>query len=257
MPQTAKLVVVGVFFYVIVLAVTGCGAGGGAEGNQPQREQRGGSPQDEPVSGMFVGEVPSTDAFFALVADKPKGGGAEREVSAYLSDGRQLSEWFTTTTDANRIRLSSENKMSLVATISPSSTTGTITPGKGDASEGASYRFDIPPATNVDGYYPVVVPEGEGSLSATAWSGAQLKGTRSGPRISVEIIPPGGGGVKPLHLGFSAPTLQAGENRWIILHGGEGQLRIKGARQTSTSSGLIDSTTQRTKPGFIDPTINT
>ena len=126
MPQTTKLVVV--VFYVIVLAVTGCGAGGGgAKGNQPQREQQGGYPQYKPISGMFVGKVPSTDAFFAVVADKPKGGGGEREVSAYLSDGRQLSEGFTTTTDANRIRVSSQNKMNLVATISPSSTTGTPT----------------------------------------------------------------------------------------------------------------------------------
>jgi hypothetical protein len=194
MPQAVKSVAV-VSFSAIVLAVAGCGAGGeAAGGGHPQRKLQDGSPPDKPVSGMFVGEVPSTDAFFALVADKPKGGGGEREVSAYLSDGRQLSEWFTTTTGANRIRVSSQNKMNLVATISPSSTTGTITPGKGDASEGASYRFDIPPATNVDGYYPVMVPEGEGSLSATSWSGAQLKGTRSGPRISVEITPPGGGG---------------------------------------------------------------
>lgn len=255
MPQTTKLVVA--VFYVIVLAVTGCGAGGGAEGNQPQREQQGGSPRDKPVSGMFVGKVPSTDAFFTVVADKPKGGGGEREVSAYLSDGRQLSEGFTTTTDANRIRVSSENKMNLVATISPSSTTGTITPGKGDASEGASYRFDIPPATDVEGYYPVMVPEGEGSLSAASWSGAQLKGTRSGPKISVELTPPGGGGVKPLDLRFSAPTLQAGENRWIVLQEEIGRLRIKGARQTSTSSGLIDPTTQLTKQGFIDLTTKT
>lgn len=255
MPQTTKLVVV--VFYVIVLAVTGCGAGGEAGGNQPQREQHGGSPQDKPVSGMFVGKVPSTDAIFAVVADKPKGGGGEREVSAYLSDGRQLSEGFTTTTDANRIRVSSQNKMNLVATISPSSTIGTITPGKGDASEGASYRFDIPPATDVAGYYPVMIPEGEGSLSATSWSGAQLEGTRSGPRISVEITPPGGGGVKPLNLEFSASSLQAGENCWIVLQEGKGLLRIKGAKQTSTSSGLLDPTTQRTKPGFINLTINT
>jgi hypothetical protein len=255
MPQMTKLVVV--VFCVTVLAVTGCGAGEGAEGNQPQREQQGGSPQDKPVSGMFVGKVPSTDAIFAVVAEKPKGGGSEREVSAYLSDGRQLSEGFTTTTDANRIRVSSQNKMNLVATISPSSTTGTITPGKGDASEGASYRFDIPPATDVDGYYRVMVPEAEGSLSATSWSGAQLEGMRSGPRISAEITPPGGGGMKPLHLEFSAPTLLAGENRWIVLQEGNGRLRIKGARQTSTSSGLIDPTIQLTKPGFIDLTTNT
>ncbi len=54
---------------------------------------------------------------------------------------------------------------------------------------------------------------GEGSLCATSWSGAQLKGTRSGPRIGVKITPSGSGGVKPLDLKFSALMLHAGGNR--------------------------------------------
>ncbi len=91
--------------------VAGCGGGGGNQ--EEQQEQR------APVVGEFVGEVPDTDAFLALIAEAPQEEGEDsRNIRAYLCDGRQLSEWFTGTANGDQVDLATANGVQLGASLS-------------------------------------------------------------------------------------------------------------------------------------------
>jgi hypothetical protein len=111
--------------------------------------------------------------------------------------------------------------------LTPKEPTGTITTSEGETDE--EYDLKAALAKDIEGYYPLVVPSAEGKLEGTSWSGAELRGTRSGLHISAKLAPPGGGRFEA--LSFRAPTIGAGENRWIVLQK-EGQLRIKGAQSS-------------------------
>jgi hypothetical protein len=232
---------------VLALLVVAAGCGGGGSGQGEKAEQQPVEEQQTPVVGEFVGDVSDADAFFALIAEEPQETD-ERNIRAYLCDGKQLTEWFTGTASGDQVELSSENGVGLEGTLDPEAATGTIT-----LSDGATIGFEAPLASGPDGFYAVNVPASGGSFSATSFSGALLEGTRSGgEEVSGTITPPEGEAVE---FGVSDPNLEEGEDRWIVLSE-DGQLRIKGAKRRATSSGLIDPGSDHKRPGFTNQLID-
>jgi hypothetical protein len=75
----------------------------------------------------------------------------------------------------------------------------------------------------------VIVPPDGDQLSGTSWRGSQLTGTRAGEEITGTITPPDDG-EEAVGFGISGPTLEEGEDRWIVLTADDGQPRIKGAK---------------------------
>ncbi len=240
-----------VLMLFLVLVAAGCGgSGGGSGGQEEQDQQQASEEQQSPVVGEFVGEVPNTDAFFALIAEEPQEEAAdERNIRAYLCDGKQLSEWFVGTANANEVSLTSEeNGLQLLADLYSDNVTGTIS-----FQSGENFGFEVPLATGVSGLYPVTVPALGGTFSATSFGGAVLEGTRIGEeQVSGTINAPDNGEGQE-EFSVSDPNLEEGEDRWIVLPEEDGQLRIKGAKRRATSSGFIDPTVDERSPGFIDP----
>lgn len=225
-----------------VLAIwllAGCSGGGGGEQAGAQEEESAG-----PVTGEFVGDIPEADAFVSLVAEDGEQGSEEREIRAYLCDGRQLNEWFTGTVTANEVQLASPNGVQLDAILASETATGTIT-----LSDGNSVGFEAPLGTGIDGFYPVNITS-EGQVSGASWSGSQIEGSRSAEQITGTITSPEG---EAVDFQVSDPNIDEGEDRWIVLSE-DGQPRIKGAKKKATSSRFIDPTFDNRSPGFIDPT---
>jgi hypothetical protein len=214
----------------LALMVGGCGGGqGGAGGQQDEHTTRG------PVVGEFVGKVPDSDAFVALVSEKPREGEVKRKVRVYLCDGQEISEWFVGQARSNALDLSSEGGARLDARLTDAVATGTIMLPNGG---GEALSFEASPATGVEGFYVVSVPSEEGQVSSTSTRGAQIQGSRSGAQVGATITPPEEGGGKPVDFNVSVPSLEEGDNRWILLAGG-GKLGIKGAKK-GVQSGFID-----------------
>ena len=214
---------------VLSLLVGGCGVGqGGASGQDEQSTQK-------PVVGEYVGTVSDKDAFVALVSEKPKEGEEKREVRAYLCDGQEISEWFMGQARANKLNLSSEGGARLDARLTDTAATGTITLPNGGAE---ALSFEAPPATGVEGFYAVSVPSEEGQVNSTSARGVQIQGSRSGAQVGATITPPEGGRGKPVAFNVSVPSLEEGDNRWILLAEG-GKLGIKGAKK-GAQAGFID-----------------
>jgi hypothetical protein len=185
--------------------------------------------------GEFVGKVPDSDAFVALVSEKPKEGEEKRKVRVYLCDGQEISEWFVGQARSNELDLSSEGGARLDAILTDAVATGTIMLPNGG---GEALSFEASPATGVEGFYVVSVPSEEGQVSSTSIRGTQIQGSRSGAQVGATITPPEEGGGKPVDFNVSVPSLEEGDNRWILLAGG-GKLGIKGAKK-GVQSGFID-----------------
>jgi hypothetical protein len=218
------------------------------EGTQQEEAQQ----QEEPVVGEFVGEILDTGTFVSLVAEKPQRAEDAREVGAYLSDGKQLSEWFTGRVSGDELQLVSENGVQLDSRLFSDLALGTITLLNGDR-----LNFAMVYSTYIRGFYPVSVPP-EGPLSATSWSGAHLQGSRTGEEIIGTITPPDG---EKADFVISEPTLEEGDHRWIVYTGGGeggewGLPRIKGAQRDAESTGVIDPSDNLKKPGFVDSATN-
>ncbi len=208
--------------------VAGCSGGSGGEQAGAEEESA------EPVTGEFVGDIPEADAFVSLVTEEPQGQGSEeREVRAYLCDGKQLNEWFWGSVSGEELELASDNGARLNARVSSEGASGTLT-----LSDGESFEFLAPPASGVEGFYPVnITPEGQ--VSGTSWSGSQLEGSSSAEqRISGTITPPEGGAVD---FRVSNPNIEEGEYRWIVLTEDD-QPKIKGAKKGANSTGTTGGT---------------
>lgn len=222
----------------VLLVVMGLGCAGGQEEEQGL------------VVGEFVGEVPDTDAFFALLAEEPEGGAlGGRNVSAYLSDGKQLSEWFRGFIRGNGVSLTSqENKLELSAYLYPEAATATIVlPSSGEA-----FGFEVPLAEGVSGFYRVIVPSVGGSFSSTSFSGVVLEGTRSAEGEIRGTITPPDNRQAAQEFELSEPNVEGSEDRWILISE-EGRLRIKGAERQASSSGIVEPNYEDLKrPGFIE-----
>ncbi len=212
---------------VLLLLVAGCGGGGQQQEEEAAQEEQ----QQGPVAGEFVGAIPEADTFLALVAEGG-GGDAQEEVRAYLCDGEQLNEWFWGSVSGEELEPASDNGARLNARVSSEGASGTLT-----LSDGESFEFLAPPASGVEGFYPVnVTPEGQ--VSGTSWSGSQLEGSSSAERISGTITPPEGGAVD---FRVSNPNIEEGEYRWIVLTEDD-QPKIKGAKKGANSTGSTGGT---------------
>ena len=212
------------------LLIGGCGDGQGGASEQQDEQQD----TRKPVVGEFVGKVSDTDAFVALVSEEPKKGEEKREVRAYLCDGQEISEWFVGQARSNEFELSSEGGARLDAKLTDAAAIGTITFPNG----GAVLNFEASPATGVEGFYVLSVPSEEGQVSSTSTRGAQIQGSRSGAQVGATITPPEEGGGKPVDFNVSVPSIEEGDNRWILLAEG-GKLGIKGAKK-GAQAGFID-----------------
>lgn len=220
-----------VFVTMLALwSLVGCGGQGGG-GAQQQEEQQ--QAAEAAVAGEFVGEAPDADAFVAVVADEPEREGADtRRIRAYLCDGRSRNVWFEGTAAGNDLDLASEGGARLEGTLAPEGATGEIT-----LADGEHFSFEATPAEGVEGFYPVGVPA-EGPLSATSWSGARLEGQRTGERITATITPSEGGAGEAVDVGISAPPVEEGDNRWIVLLSEGEQPTVKGALAGVTTTGF-------------------
>ena len=97
------------------------------------------------VAGSFVGTVPGTDAYIAVVTNGSK-------VMAYICDGALYAEWFegSTSGDGKQIDLMNYSGINLKATISLQSVSGTIIVGPG-----VEYKLVAEPAKGAGGLYKV------------------------------------------------------------------------------------------------------
>lgn len=203
----------------VLWLLVGCGAPT-QEGQQEHQQE-----VMRPIEGEFVGEVPRLEAFIALVALEPQEQEEEeREVRGYLSDGRQLNEWFTTTVSGDVLQGSGDSGIQLYATLAPELTIGTIVLPNGESSD-----FQIPQASGIEGVYPLIVPPEGGELSSTSWSGARLAGERDGEEIIGTITIPDND-AEASGFGFSVAATDEGADRWIVVIADDGQPRIKGAK---------------------------
>jgi hypothetical protein len=114
-----------------------------------------------PGSGTFVGEVPTLDAYFALVVGAGATTEEPREVRAYVCDGVAISTWFKGQAARNVIELTSENGTWIAAVLTPEGAAGALA-----LADGASASFMAPPATGVAGLYDVTLAP-DGALSGT------------------------------------------------------------------------------------------
>ncbi len=203
----------------VLWLLVGCGALP-QEGHQEQQQE-----VMHPIEGEFVGEVPQLGAFIALVALEPQEEEEEeREVRGYLSDGKRLNDWFTTTLSGDVLRVSGDSGIELSASLAPELTIGTIVLPNGESSD-----FQIPQASGIEGVYPLIVPPEDRELSSTSWSGAQLAGKRDGEGI-IGTITTSDNDAKASSFGFSVAAIDEGTDRWIVVMADDGQPRIKGAK---------------------------
>ncbi len=198
--------------------LVGCGTPQEGKKDHPQESVR-------PVEGEFAGEVPQLGAFLALVALEPQEREeGEREVRGYLSDGKELNEWFTTTVGGSAFQVSLDSGTVLYANVAPELAIGTIMLANGERSD-----FQIPQASGIDGVYSLIVPPEGGELSSTSWSEARLEGTRDGEEIVGAITPPENE-EEALGFGFSVVVREEGDDHWIVVTTDDGQPKIKGAK---------------------------
>ncbi len=140
------------------ILLVGCGGREGAQQGAQEEEQTPG-----PVVGSFVGEVsdfegePEAVPFVAVVAAGPEGEGEERELRAYLCDGRDINEWFTGMATGNDLDLTSEGGARFEGSLAPEAATGTMT-----LDDGQSFTFTANPAAGIAGLYNVnLLPDGQ------------------------------------------------------------------------------------------------
>lgn len=62
-------------------------------------QQKGASP----VAGSFVGETSDPNTLVAVIADKPGQAEDQREVKAYLCDGKAINEWLKSSVAGNEL----------------------------------------------------------------------------------------------------------------------------------------------------------
>jgi hypothetical protein len=230
--RIARLSPIGLVLGLVLWLMAGCGGSGGEYGGSPQQEQK----AAPPVTGSFVGEALDADAFVAIVAASPEEEGQERDVRAYLCDGKRVTEWFTGMAEGNELDLSSEGGARLEGNLTPETSTGTITLDGGE-----SFTFTADLARGVAGLYNVTVSE-EGQLRGISETGGQLEGQiadepQDGDGYLARGTITSPEGQSEDFVGVTLDELPAGEEfRYIVSENGE----VKGARKrATTASGFL------------------
>ncbi len=207
----------------LLFLIAGC-AGSSEEGSQND------DTEEEPVT--FVGEVPDVKAFVAVTVKQGEDG---REVRAYLSNGKQINEWFIGPANGNTFDLTSEGKARIEGNLTRETATGTIT-----LADGTSLPFEAKPATGVGGFYIVSLTD-EGQVSGDSATGARLEGQldrqaeKNGYYPVTGTITPSGR--RPQNFDAYSSTTEPNAFLLVVVPDG----RIKGG---STKGGGV---------GFVDP----
>lgn len=147
---------------VVVLVAVGLAACGGSHS--------GGSPSL--VSGSFVGDVPGTRLYVAVVAADPQPHAAARPIRVYVCDGHTISEWFPGR-GANAVAMRSQSGQADVkVTLPGADASGTIR-----LVDGTSVPFRASRAMGIAGLYDsMLLPDG--AVRGSSDTGARLEGTR-------------------------------------------------------------------------------
>ncbi len=227
----------------------GCGGQGGDQeqegADQDTREHRGttqeGSAEERPFTGSFVGgdifvieDNRKVGAFLALVAEEPEDGEDQRQVRAYLCDGKNINEWFDEgSVEETQFDLSSDSGARLRGSLNHDVDSSWIS-GQISLADGTVLGFGAPPARGISGLYDVNVSN-DGRLRGTSENGERLEGTVA-DGTPVTITPPDG---KAVGFGIALPTnmREVGEYRWIVL-AEDGQVRIKGNKKSGSQEGF-------------------
>ena len=211
-----------------------------------EEEAEGGSQKEsdeEPLIGNFVGEIPEADAFVALVAQEPGEGGDQREVRAYLCDGRSINEWFDEGSaekglvEGTELDLTSDNGAELISSLRRDVDSSWMS-GNISLADGTLLPFGAPPVTGIAGLYEVTIIGSQ--LSGTSHGGGQLEG-RLGETLQEDDLYPLSGTVTPPDgkppqdfQAFATPDA-SDELRVIVLEDG----RIKGGFKRDEGAGFV------------------
>ena len=208
----AALVVLG-----IVCGVSATSAAVGASQSAPKR-----------VTGQYVGTIPTTGAYVAVVADPLKRGATRRGVLIYVCDGQGLSAWFPGFTTGNVIDITSKGRH-VHATVSQNRAVGTLRLGGGQ-----TLQFVAGRATGLAGLYLVKHSIGHTEGASAAGFALRATVTQSGPstfHINGTVTPQGGSSHRLDRTArFSGPVKKF--STWIIPATGG----IKGQAKTPTNT---------------------
>lgn len=133
----------------------------------------GGSDDKAPlVAGSFVGAIPNTELYIAVVAAKPTDGQGERAVRVYVCDGKSINEWFPGRGDDKFEITSATGKSSVDAALEQDAASGTL-----DLPDGSSVSFQAPRATGIAGLFAsMLFPDG--TVRGSSETGVRLEGKR-------------------------------------------------------------------------------
>jgi hypothetical protein len=220
-----------VWFMAVVLLLTpltGCSSDDSPGGKEAEKAVE----ADNAVVGSFVGEVPGTEAFVAVVAAPAEGGKDSGAVQIYVSDGRGLSEWFSgPISDSNFVAKSDDGDVETEGRLSGDSVTGTVVlPG------GKTVRYEASPPSGAAGLYELTV-SAAGELSGASAAGLAVTGEIPLGKRETGMLRMVDG--KRLEFAVTRKRagdlahLRAGQVRLIVLPGGE----LRGAGKGRPSGG--------------------
>jgi hypothetical protein len=100
------------------------------------------------VAGSYAGTVEGSDAYVAVYVDEAEKKGAKREVTAYVCDGAEISEWFDARAKGNTFTLTSDEGARLKVKLREDEASGSFRPEGGE-----KLRFAAPVADDPAGLY--------------------------------------------------------------------------------------------------------
>jgi hypothetical protein len=169
------------------------------------------------VRGEFVSPVPDTDALVAVVADEPQTAGGQRQISAYICDGKVpgIAEWFTGLVARNDFDFFSvSGDARLRGTLTSEEATGTAT-----LADGRDVSFVASPARNGGGLYDVTITP-DGQVSGTSTSGAALDGTLGSDEVIRATITTSEGNPIEVKWPVEAPADASDSYTVVVTNGG-------------------------------------
>jgi hypothetical protein len=181
------------------------------------------------ASGSYVGAVPGTGLYVAVVAAAPAAGRDQRAIRVYVCDGRRVNEWFPGR-GGDRFELMSRGGSRVEAEITRAAADGEL-----ELAGGRRMAFRAKRATGIAGLYDsVLFPDGR--VRGSSETGVRLEGERNGsPRPDGRFRASGtytlpGGGTRPWVTLSSvrAPQRGAVESRVIVLPDGSRRGGFKG-----------------------------
>ena len=182
------------------------------------------------ASGSYVGAVPDTGLYVAVVAAEPAAGQDRRAIRVYVCDGRRVNEWFAGRGD-DRFALTSQGGASRVeATVTRAAADGVLR-----LAGGRRVAFRAERATGIAGLYDsMLFPDGR--VRGSSETGVRLQGERDrSPRPDGRFRASGtytlpGGGTRPWITLSSVRVPRRGvvESRVIVLPDGSRRGGFKG-----------------------------